>query len=228
MTTAASPRRLVVFDLDGTLVDSAGDLAAAVNEMLQRLAPSAPPLSEAEVRGFVGEGARVLVARSLARAGRADDLDRALPLFLECYRGRMLDTTRLYPGVAETLDALAGHTLAVLTNKPGDLSRQILDGLGLHGRFACVYGAGDVPRKPDPGGLVRIMSETGVAATGTVMVGDSGLDVLTGRAAGVLTVGLSHGLAPDSLRTTPPDVLLDDVRALTEVVDRLGRTGGSC
>jgi phosphoglycolate phosphatase len=224
----AGARCLVVFDLDGTLIDSAGDLAAAVNDMLRRLAPAAPPLSEAEVRGFVGEGARLLVSRSLARAGLAHDLERALPLFLECYRKRMLDTTRLYPGVAETLDALGGHALAVLTNKPGDLSRAIVDGLGLHGRFACVYGAGDVPRKPDPAGLLRIMSEAGAPAASTLMVGDSAVDVLTGRAAGVLTVGLSHGLAPDSLRATPPDVLLDDVRALSGVVGGLSRTGGSC
>jgi phosphoglycolate phosphatase len=213
----------VVFDLDGTLIDSAGDLAAAVNDMLRRLSPDTASLSEAEVRTFVGDGARVLVARSLTRAGLPQPPDEALPVFLECYRARMLDTTRLYAGVAETLAGLGGHVLAVLTNKPGDLSRAILDGLGLQGRFARVYGAGDVPRKPDPAGLLRIMAETGAAPAATVMVGDSALDVLTGRAAGVLTVGLSHGLAPESLRTTPPDVLLDDVRGLTGVVAGLCR-----
>lgn len=220
---AGAARRLVVFDLDGTLVDSAGDLAAAVNDMLARLSPGARPLAEVEVRTFIGEGARLLVSRSLERAGLSDDVESALAVFLECYRARLLDTTRLYPGVAEALDGLAGCTLAVLTNKPGDLSRAIVDGLGLGGRFARVYGSGDLPRKPDPAGLLRLISEVGASPSTTVMVGDSAIDVLTGRAAGAFTVGLSYGFAPESLRQTPPDVLLDDVRALPGVVERLAR-----
>jgi phosphoglycolate phosphatase len=225
--TTASTRRLVVFDLDGTLVDSARDLASAVNAMLQGLAPGIPPLPEAEVRGFIGEGARLLVSRSLARAGLPHPPEHALPVFMECYRARMLDTTRPYPGVAETLDALDSHTLAVLTNKPGDLSRAILDGLGLGGRFARVYGGGDLPaRKPDPAGLVRIMADTGLAPAATLMVGDSAIDVLTGRAAGVFTVGVTYGFAPESLRATPPDVLIHDLRALPAVVS--GAQGRMC
>lgn len=215
----ASSRRLVVFDLDGTLVDSARDLATAVNAMLARLSPAAPPLAEAEVRGFIGEGARLLVSRSLARAGVSHPPEDALPVFMDCYRARMLDTTRPYPGLDETLDALDSHTLAVLTNKPGDLSRAILDSLGLNGRFARVYGGGDLPaRKPDPCGLVRIMADTGMQRAATVMVGDSAIDVLTGRAAGVFTVGVTYGFAPESLRATPPDVLIDDLRELAAVV----------
>lgn len=217
--TPASSRRLVVFDLDGTLVDSARDLATAVNAMLAHLAPAAPPIPEAEVRGFIGEGARLLVSRSLARAGLPHPPEDALAVFMECYRARMLDTTRPYPGLAETLDALDSHTLAVLTNKPGDLSRAILDGLGLGGRFARVYGGGDLPaRKPDPSGLVRIMADTGMAPAATVMVGDSAIDVLTGQTAGVFTVGVTYGFSPESLRVTPPDVLIDDLRELAAVV----------
>ncbi|HVR69386.1 MAG TPA: HAD-IA family hydrolase [Vicinamibacteria bacterium] len=226
--TAGPPPRLVVFDLDGTLVDSAADLAAAVNAMLARLAAGTPPLSEAQVRGFIGEGARLLVRRSLAHAGLPHRPEDALPVFLECYRARLLECTRPYPGVAETLDALARHTLAVLTNKPGDLSRAIVEGLGLGARFARVYGGGDLPRKPDPAGLVRIMVETGFEPASTVMVGDSAVDVLTGRAAGVLTVGVSYGFDPDGLRAQPPDVLLDDLRALPRVVEGLaGARSGS-
>jgi phosphoglycolate phosphatase len=219
----AVPPRLVVFDLDGTLVDSARDLAAAVNEMLARLSPGTPRLPEAQVRGFIGEGARLLVSRSLTRAGLPHPPDEALSVFMDCYRGRMLHTTRLYPGVAEVLDTLTGHALAVLTNKPGDLSRAILDGLGLGGRFALVYGGDELPRKPDPGGLVRIMAETGQEPASTVMVGDSAIDVQTGRAAGVLTVGVRYGFAPESLRAHPPDVLLDDLRGLPAVVEGLPR-----
>ena len=211
----------MVFDLDGTLVDSARDLASAVNAMLDRLAPGTPPLAEPEVRTFIGEGARLLVSRSLTRAGLPHSPEEALPVFLDCYRARLLETTRLYPGVAETLDALGGHVLAVLTNKPGDLSRSIVDGLGLGGRFARVYGSGDLPRKPDPAGLVRLMEETGLGAGATVMVGDSAIDVQAGRAAGVYTVGVRYGFAPDSLRAHPPDVLLDDVRDLPAVLEGL-------
>jgi phosphoglycolate phosphatase len=173
------------------------------------------------VRRFIGEGARLLVSRSLTRAGLPHPPDDALPVFLDCYRARMLDTTRLYPGVAAALDSLAGHALAVLTNKPGDLSRAILDGLGLGARFAPVYGSGDLPRKPDPAGLLRIMAETGFAPAATLIVGDSAIDVQTGRAAGVLTVGVRYGFAPDSFRAHPPDVLLDDVRGLLAVVEGL-------
>jgi len=225
--TARPGRRLLVFDLDGTLVDSAGDLAAAVNAMLARLAAGTPPLSEAEVRGFIGEGARLLVGRSLARAGLTERPEDALPVFLDCYRAGLLDRTRPYPGVVEALDALAGHTLAVLTNKPGELSRALLEGLGLARRFARVYGGDDLPRKPDPAGLHRIMAETGLGAPSTVMVGDSAVDVLTGRAAGVLTVGVSYGFAPGSFATHPPDVVLDDLRALPHVLTGLAGTDPS-
>ena len=216
--TAAAARRLIVFDLDGTLVDSARDLAAGVNDMLARLAPGTAPLSEREVRGFIGEGARLLVQRSLAHRGLAHDAETALPVFLACYRARMLETTRPYPGVAEALEALAGHTLAVLTNKPGDLSRAIVDGIGLGRRFARVLGSGDVPRKPDPTGLLLLMAETGHDASATVMVGDSAVDVLTGRAARVRTVGVAWGFAPASLREHPPDAVADHARALPALV----------
>ncbi len=134
------PVRLVVFDLDGTLVDSVRDLATAVNLALQKAAPGSPHLPLADVRAFVGEGARLLVERSLERAGVARSAVEVLPLFLESYRSCLLDTTRLYPGVAEALDRLADRSLAVLTNKPGDLSRSILEGLGVASRFARIWG----------------------------------------------------------------------------------------
>jgi phosphoglycolate phosphatase len=225
--TALAGRRLVVFDLDGTLVDSAADLASAVNAMLERLAPGTPPLSEAEVRAFIGEGARVLVGRSLHRSGLPHPPEDALPVFMECYRARLLDRTRPYPGVVEALDALAGHTLAVLTNKPGDLSRALLEGLGLGPRFARVYGGDDLPRKPDPAGLHRLMAESALAAASTVMVGDSAVDVMTGRAAGVFTVGVTYGFAPASFAAHPPDALLDDLRALPQVLESPAGPGAS-
>jgi len=206
---------LVVFDLDGTLIDSAGDLAASVNAALQRLSPRSLPVSLERVRTFIGDGAAMLVARTLAAAGVSVSPDAALPVFLECYSERLLDTTVLYPGVAEALDALRDRTLAVLTNKPGEMSRRILEGLGVAGRFARICGAGDVPaKKPDPAGLRMLLDEAGIPPSGAALVGDSAIDVRTGRAAGVRTVGVTYGLDRDSLRASPPDDLIDDLREL--------------
>jgi phosphoglycolate phosphatase len=207
--------RLLVFDLDGTLVDSSRDIAAAVNAALGRVAPGAAPLSLGAVLSFVGEGARLLVERSLRHSGLDLTADEVLPVYLECYRERLLDTTRLYPGMSEALLALAGTTLAVLTNKPGDMSRTILEGLGVFPLFARVWGAGDVPaRKPDPAGLHRLMDELGVPADETWMVGDSPTDVGVGRAAGVRVAGVGWGFDPASLRASRPDRLIDHPRAL--------------
>jgi phosphoglycolate phosphatase len=211
--------RLVVFDLDGTLVDSSRDLARSVNEALRRVAPGTPELGEDLVRSFIGSGARVLIARSLARTGLPHPVEAVLPVFLEEYGRRLLDSTRLYPGAVEALDRLRGRRLAVLTNKPGDMSRTILGGLGVADRFFRVYGGGDLDaRKPDPAGLVRIGAEAGVPPGETIMVGDSAIDVRTGRAAGTLTAGVSYGFDAGSFREEPPDLL---VTSLTDLADRL-------
>jgi phosphoglycolate phosphatase len=211
--------RLVVFDLDGTLVDSVGDIGAAANRMLVRLAPSAPPLPLPTVRSFVGDGARELVARVLARAGVDAPVDEALGVFLEAYRAGLLETTRPYPGVVEGLDALADRSLAVLTNKPGDMSRAILEGLGLAGRFFRVYGGGDVPgRKPDPTGLRLLLEEVGAAPAEALMVGDSRVDVRTGRNAGTRVAGVTYGLDSEGLAADPPDLLVD---SLVDLAHRL-------
>jgi len=210
---------LVVFDLDGTLIDSSRDLAAAVNRALQRTSPGVAGLPEDLVRSFIGSGARVLITRTLAQAGLTRSVDEVLPVFLEEYGRGLLDATRLYPGTAEALDRLRFCPLAVLTNKPGDMSRAILEGLGVKDRFFRIYGAGDVEaRKPDPGGLRRIAEEAEVDPRAAVMVGDSGIDVQTGRAAGALTAGVTYGFDTGSFRDDPPDLL---VSSLTELADRL-------
>jgi phosphoglycolate phosphatase len=202
--------RLLVFDLDGTLVDSSRDIAASANAALRRVAPGVTEILLADVLTFVGEGARVLVERCLQHAGLTLPADEVLPVYIECYAERLLDTTRLYPGIAEALDALAGTTLAVLTNKPGDFSRTILEGLGVADRFARVLGAGDVPsRKPDPAGLLRLMADCGAARAETWMVGDSATDVGVARAAGVRVAGVTWGFHPAALRAAAPDLLLD-------------------
>jgi phosphoglycolate phosphatase len=182
--------RLAVFDLDGTLVDSLDDLHASVSHALR--AVGLPPRSRGEVRGFVGEGARVLVAKAVAP--RADLVEPALAAWRAHYQEHCLDRTRAFPGV-EALLAGAGRPLAVLTNKPGALSRKILGGLGLLPRFAAVVGGDEAPRKPDPAGLLAILAEVGATPAETVLVGDSRHDVATGLAAGVPVVAVTWGLS---------------------------------
>jgi phosphoglycolate phosphatase len=212
--------RLLVFDLDGTLVDSFRDLTTATNAALRRVAPEASPIPLETVRTFVGNGARVLVERSLAHAGIDRAADEVLPLFLECYDRCLLDTTQPYPGVGEALHALEGPRCAVLTNKPGPQARRILEELGLAPRFARVRGAGDVPaRKPDPRGLETLMGELEAPRSDTWMIGDSPVDVRTARAAGVRVAGVTWGLAPGALRREGPDRLLDDPHDLAALAD---------
>jgi len=209
--------RLVVFDLDGTLVDSSRDIAAALDAALQRLRPGTAPIPLERVLDFVGEGARLLIERSLAHAALALPVDEVLAVYLACYRERLLDTTHLYPGMADALAALGppGPALGVLTNKPGDMSRTILQGLGVAKRFARILGAGDVPaRKPDPAGLLGLLDELGIQAAEAWIVGDSATDVHTGRAAGVRVAGVAWGFHPAGLRAAGPDRILDDPREL--------------
>ena len=207
--------RLLVFDLDGTLVDSIRDLTTATNAALGILAPGTPAIPLEIVRSFVGDGARLLLHRSLEHARLPHTVEEALPVYLDCYSRCLLDSTRLFPGVREALDRLHGRTLAVLTNKPGGMSRTILAGLGVADRFARIWGAGDVPgHKPEPTGLFRLLSELETAPRDAMMVGDSAVDVKTGRAAGVRTVGVTWGLRPQDLQLDPPDLLIDDMREL--------------
>ena len=181
--------RLAVFDLDGTLVDSLLDLHASVNHALA--ASGLPPRSVDEVRGFVGEGARRLVERALGP--RTDLLDEVMASWRVHYEAHLLDRTRPYPGIEDVL-AGARRTLAVLTNKPAPMARRILEGLGMAQRFAALVGGGDAPRKPDPAGLRALMVGAGAGPGDTVLVGDSRVDVETGRAAGVRVVAVTWGL----------------------------------
>ena len=196
-----------------------------MNAALKRIDPSAADLALEVVRSFIGSGARNLVARSLVRAGVALPPEEALPLFLEEYERRLTEHTRFYPGVEDTLDRLSAHPLAVLTNKPGGLSRRILDALGAQRRFFRVYGGDDLPsRKPDPDGLLRLMAEALATPRTTVMVGDSSIDVRTGRAAGARTIGVRYGFDPESLISEPPDALLDTLQELPAFMESLPAT----
>lgn len=177
-------RPLVVFDLDGTLVDSREDLAASVNDVLAEW--SAPPLPVEVVTRMVGDGARTLVARALREARLEASVDDALAAFHQHYAGRVTATTRPYDGVPGLLDALADRaTLAVLTNKPITPTRVLLDAFGWTPLFRRVIGGDEsFGRKPDPAGLRAIIDETGVDLHATLMVGDSMADVEVARRAG--------------------------------------------
>jgi phosphoglycolate phosphatase len=212
--------RLFVFDLDGTLIDSAPDLAASVNAMLRTLAPAAEPLPAADVRSFIGDGARTLIARTLRARAPALHPDQALEVFLDAYRARMLQTTRLYPGVREALDALRErHTLAVLTNKLGDMSRAILAGLGVADRFARICGGDEVPKKPDPSGLRQLLADLGGSPAEAAMVGDSANDIRTGKQAGTATVGVGYGYDRERMLAQEPDAVISDLRELPGLVE---------
>ncbi|MCZ6795044.1 MAG: HAD-IA family hydrolase [Planctomycetota bacterium] len=214
---------LLVFDLDGTLVDSFLDIARSVNEALEHFAR--PPLDPDLIRTYVGDGAARLIARSLGDAA-PELLDAALAVFLRSYRRSCLATTRTYPGVAQALEALARRPLAVLTNKPLDLSLSILEGLGLRGYFReVVAGDSGPPRKPDPSGLLGLVDRHGGPPGRCLMIGDSAVDVKTARAAGTRSAGVTYGFRPDELGRCPPDFLLRSLEELVAPARRPGATG---
>lgn len=214
------PRRFdhVVFDLDGTLIDSQADLAASANFVLRSL--DLPELSLETVAGFIGNGARRLIERALAVVGD-DRVDLAFERFLDHYGTHLLDRTGLYVGVEQLLDALAaaGVRLSVLTNKPEAMSVEILKGLGQMPHFDAVVGGDSLPtRKPDPAGLRRLQGAAGSPSARMLLVGDSVVDVETARAAGIACCGVTWGLAPEGLRAAAPEFVIDRPQDLLAIV----------
>ncbi len=229
--------KLLVFDLDGTLVDSARDLANSVNAALEHM--DRPTLANDVIAGFVGNGAAMLVRRSLAAEDNIppdevhdDELARAYSFFIEHYKAHNLDYTYAYAGVAEAIEALSSRfTLAVLTNKPVRPAQHICEGLGLAQFFRLIYGGDSFSlKKPDPMGLQSIMSEIGANPGETLMVGDSKVDVLTARNAGAWSLGCQFGFGPQNLHEEMPDVMVDHARDWTAAlnpakIESLGRPG---
>jgi phosphoglycolate phosphatase len=210
--------RLVVFDLDGTLIDSARDLIGAVNAT--RVALGMPMLDDPTVMDFIGHGARELVRHAIENGGQGTslstpELDRAVVIFREYYSAHLLDHTKPYPGVVEALDGLRDRALAVLTNKPLRFTLPILQGLQLAGRFRRIYGEDSFStKKPDPAGLTALLREFGAAPHEAILVGDSETDVLTARNAGTWVCGVAYGLSSHSLAECPPDLLVDTLTDL--------------
>jgi phosphoglycolate phosphatase len=217
---------LLIFDLDGTLIDSKLDLVHAVNAT--RAHVGMEPLQNETVASYVGDGAPVLIRRVLGPQAAEVDVQEALEFFLEYYREHKLDYTKLYAGVQEALDRLraAGVRMAVLTNKPVRVSQAIVDGLGLAGYFHAVYGGNSFDhKKPHPVGIETLMSECGVGRERTMMVGDSSVDVLTARNAGVKSCGVTYGFQPETLAAARPDLLVDRMGDLADWVMRAHNGG---
>jgi phosphoglycolate phosphatase len=210
---------LLIFDLDGTLIDSKLDLVHSVNAA--RALMDLSPISEDVVASYVGNGAPVLIRRALGPSASEADVQHALQYFLSYYREHMLDHTRLYPGVKEALDRLleSGIKMAVLTNKPVRFSRTLVEGLGLSGHFFQVYGGNSFDqKKPAPVGVRKLLEESGVARDRTMMVGDSGVDIRTARNAEVKACGVTYGFQPEGFLEDPPDILVDNMSQLADYV----------
>jgi phosphoglycolate phosphatase len=222
--------RLLVFDLDGTLIDSSLDLCNSVNAAMTAIGK--PTLPNAVIAGYIGDGAAMLVRRALGDPGDLDSRDpatgdalfhRAFDLFLDHYRQHKLDNTRCYPGVLSSLRSIRDRhphlPMAVLTNKPVNPSRQICEALDLSPFFFQNYGGNSfATKKPDPEGLLALIAEAdaalkahdphaaSLAPSDVVMIGDSDVDILTARRCGARSLGCLYGLAPHTLQAAQPDL----------------------
>jgi phosphoglycolate phosphatase len=227
--------KLVIFDLDGTLIDSRLDLVHSVNAALRHIGRTELP--DDVIASYVGDGAPILIQRALGGEAVEEAVVRqGLQFFLSYYREHKLDHTTVYAGIHEALGAIqnsarpnfdgnqnnesarARRQMAVLSNKPVVPSRAIVEALGLGPFFTQIYGGNSfATKKPDPEGARKLLEEYAVSPEEAVIVGDSHVDIETGRNAGLWTVGVSYGFAPHTLRESPPDVLVDSAHELAEV-----------
>jgi phosphoglycolate phosphatase len=209
--------RVLIFDLDGTLIDSKLDLANSVNATLEHMGRAR--LAHEKIYSLVGNGAPVLIRGALGEGVTDEEAKEGLGFFLSYYRMHMLDNTVTYPGVRQGLKLLESYPMAVLTNKPVRFSQGILDGLGLAPYFKFVYGGNSFQKKkPHPMGVEILLRELAASPREAMMVGDSEVDVRTARRAGIWACGVSYGLGLEGLGVYPPDIMLD---SLTELAGHL-------
>ena len=214
----------IVFDLDGTLVDTAPDLCAALNHALGVLGRPAVPADD--VRHMVGHGARKLLEKGLAATGTVtpDLVEAGVAPFLAYYADHIADGSRPYPGVEAALSALAaaGSRLAICTNKPFALSKALVSALGWDGRFAANLGFDSVPApKPDPGHLFAAIAAAGGDPATTVFIGDSITDTTTARAAGIPVIAVSFGFSDRPVADLGADLVIDHYDQLLPALRRL-------
>jgi phosphoglycolate phosphatase len=221
---AAGKSRVVVFDFDGTLADTWRDLQTALNRTLADTGLG--PVEGPQVRAWIGDGALKLLANALPEAERAPErLEGHYERFRTHYDRCCLDTTELYPGIADCLEELSHERLAVLSNKPARFLDRIIDGLGIKGVFGAVLGGDTLPvRKPDPALITGVIERLGGPGPSEIwMIGDSAVDVLTGRAAGARTIGCGWGLrGRDELRGAGVEFLVEHPREIAQIVHGSG------
>ncbi len=213
--------KALIFDLDGTLIDSRRDLVLSVNATLREMRREELP--EELVASYVGSGAPVLIGRALGGVADPEELQRALKYFLAHYEEHKLDFTKLYPGVRETLEELRGAPMAVLTNKPVDISVRVLEGLDVAEFFRSIYGGDSfATKKPDPLGATTVLGELGVAGAQAAMVGDSEVDVQTARNAGMISAIVNFGFGTHDRTKYPADIYIDRMEELMPLVGNGG------
>ena len=214
-------KRLIIYDLDGTLVDTREDIAQAANHMLSQL--RLPLLASQEICRSVGRGLHNLITGCL-KTEDPKQIERGTTLYRAYYAAHLLDHSTLYPGVREVLEYFKQRSQVVITNKPNPYSRDILVGLDVAGYFVeIVAGDSAYPKKPDPTAVQSMMEKAQTVPEKTLMVGDSPIDIETGRNAGVLTVGITQGFADDAeLRAAAPTVLVRNFQELLELAKQQG------
>jgi phosphoglycolate phosphatase len=212
-----STLRALIFDLDGTLIDSKQDLIHSVNAMLREVGRG--ELAPETISGYIGHGAPKLVERALGDGCTEEERQRALQFFLGYYEQHKMDTTCAYPGVAETLEKLASVPMAVLTNKPVRISVRILEAMGLAKYFRAIYGGNSFEtKKPDPLGARTILRELGATPEEALLVGDSEVDVQTARNAGMIAAAVNYGFGVHDRGAYPADIYLDSFDALVPLL----------
>jgi phosphoglycolate phosphatase len=214
------PVRALIFDLDGTLIDSKRDLIHSVNAMLGEMGRAR--LDEETISGYIGHGAPLLVSRALGSTAKEDELRRALQFFLAYYEEHKMDSTCAYPGIPDALAALSRKKvpMAVLTNKPVKISVRILESLGLASYFRVIYGGNSFEtKKPDPFGANKILTEFGAQPRETMIVGDSEVDVQTARNAGTIAAAVNYGFGVHDRTQHPADIYLDKLSDLVPLLD---------